>query len=202
MIIAMPNNQVVHRSDPKHAELTFRCSRRNCARRSCRSSRRSYSVQATTARAGDRGAVDGRTHAQLVGFKCLDLFASFGILSAGDPESEKSMPEFLNDPQINTKVDYLFVGPRHAREPADEPQRRVPPDPREARRQARLLHRRQRRPRLGDVEGSPARAAAAEPVSETVARIVGPAVRSVHGRRPHVVHRRIHMCEFAPRLFR
>jgi enterochelin esterase family protein len=45
-----------------------------------------------------------------VGFKALDLFASFGILSAGDPDSEKSTPEFLNDPQINQKVAYLFVG--------------------------------------------------------------------------------------------
>jgi enterochelin esterase family protein len=52
----------------------------------------------------------GGRHAQLVGFKALDLFASFGILSAGDPESEKSTPEFLNDPAINRKVDYLFVG--------------------------------------------------------------------------------------------
>lgn len=32
------------------------------------------------------------------------------MLSAGDPESEKSTPEFLNDPQINKKVDYLLVG--------------------------------------------------------------------------------------------
>ena len=52
----------------------------------------------------------GGRHAQLVGFKALDLFASFGILSAGDPESEKSTPEFLNDPATNKKVDYLFVG--------------------------------------------------------------------------------------------
>jgi enterochelin esterase-like enzyme len=52
----------------------------------------------------------GGRHAQLVGFKSLDVFRSFGILSAGDPESEKSTPEFLNDPAINAKVDYLFVG--------------------------------------------------------------------------------------------
>jgi hypothetical protein len=52
----------------------------------------------------------GGRHAQLVGFKCLDLFASFGILSAGDPESEKSTPEFLNDPNTNKKVDYSLLG--------------------------------------------------------------------------------------------
>jgi enterochelin esterase family protein len=52
----------------------------------------------------------GGRHAQLVGFKSLDLFRSFGILSAGDPASDTSTPEFLNDPAINQKVDYLFVG--------------------------------------------------------------------------------------------
>jgi enterochelin esterase family protein len=56
-----------------------------------------------------QGHAGGR-HAQLIGFKALDLFRSFGILSAGDPDSEKSTPEFLNDPDINGKVDYLFVG--------------------------------------------------------------------------------------------
>ena len=52
----------------------------------------------------------GGRHTQLVGFKALDLFASFGVLSAGDPQSETSMPEFLDDPAINTRVDYLLVG--------------------------------------------------------------------------------------------
>ena len=36
MIIAMPNNQVVHRGDPRHTELTFRCSRKNYDSRSSR----------------------------------------------------------------------------------------------------------------------------------------------------------------------
>ena len=49
-------------------------------------------------------------HAQLTGFKALDLFASFGVLSAGDPETEKSSAEFLNNPSTNKQVDYLFVG--------------------------------------------------------------------------------------------
>ena len=56
----------------------------------------------------------------MLGFKAMDLFASFGILSAGDPESEKSTPEFLNDPAINRKVDYLFVGlGTHENQPAN-----------------------------------------------------------------------------------
>jgi enterochelin esterase family protein len=32
------------------------------------------------------------------------------VLSAGDTEAEKSLATFLNDPAVNTRVDYLFVG--------------------------------------------------------------------------------------------
>ena len=45
-----------------------------------------------------------------VGFKSLDLFGSFGVLSAGDADAETSLAGFLNDPDVNRKVDYLFVG--------------------------------------------------------------------------------------------
>jgi enterochelin esterase family protein len=71
---------------------------------------KTYSTQANPHGRAIAGLSMGGRHAQLVGFKALDLFASFGILSAGDPDSEKSTPEFLNDPAINKKVDYLFVG--------------------------------------------------------------------------------------------
>jgi enterochelin esterase-like enzyme len=110
MIIAMPNNQVVHRSDPKHTELTFALFEKELRTHIVPLVESSYSVQATPHGRAIAGLSMGGRHAQLVGFKCLDLFRSFGILSAGDPESEKSVPEFLNDPQINAKVDYLFVG--------------------------------------------------------------------------------------------
>jgi len=52
----------------------------------------------------------GGRHTQFVGFKNLDLFASFGVLSAGDPDTEKVSASFLNDPQVTKKVRYLFVG--------------------------------------------------------------------------------------------
>ena len=52
----------------------------------------------------------GGRHTMFVGFKSLDLFGSFGVLSAGDVDSEKSIAGFLNDPDVNRKVDYLFVG--------------------------------------------------------------------------------------------
>ena len=110
MIIAMPNNQVVHRSDPKHTELTFSLFEKELRAHIVPLVEANYSVQATPRGRAIAGLSMGGRHAQLVGFKCLDLFRSFGILSAGDPDSEKSTPEFLNDPQTNSKVDYLFVG--------------------------------------------------------------------------------------------
>jgi enterochelin esterase-like enzyme len=110
MIIAMPNNQVVHRSDPKHTELTFKLFEAELRKHIIPLVEKTYSVQTDRRGRAIAGLSMGGRHAQLVGFKCLDLFASFGVLSAGDPESEKSTPEFLNDPETNKKVDYLFVG--------------------------------------------------------------------------------------------
>jgi enterochelin esterase-like enzyme len=110
MIIAMPNNQVVHRSDPKHTELTFPLFEKELRQHIIPVVDKAYSTQAGPNGRAIAGLSMGGRHAQLVGFKSLDLFRSFGILSAGDPESEKSTPEFLKDPAINQKVDYLFVG--------------------------------------------------------------------------------------------
>ena len=110
MIIAMPNNQVVHRSDPKHTELTFPLFEKELRQHIVPLVDKAYSTQADPHGRAIAGLSMGGRHAQLVGFKALDLFASFGILSAGDPESEKSTPEFLNDPATRKKVDYLFVG--------------------------------------------------------------------------------------------
>jgi enterochelin esterase-like enzyme len=110
MIIAMPNNQVVHRSDPRHTELTFKIFEQELRQNIVPLVEKNYSVQADRNGRAIAGLSMGGRHAQLVGFKCMDLFASFGILSAGDPDSEKSTPEFLNDPNTNKKVNYLFVG--------------------------------------------------------------------------------------------
>jgi enterochelin esterase family protein len=45
-----------------------------------------------------------------IGFRSLDLFANFGILSAGDTDAETSLKSFLNKPNVNDSVDYLFLG--------------------------------------------------------------------------------------------
>ncbi len=110
LIIAMPNNQVVHRRDPKHVELTFPLFEKELRQHIVPLVDKTYSTQANPHGRAIAGLSMGGRHAQLVGFKALDLFASFGIMSAGDPDSEKTTPEFLNDPAINKKVDYLFVG--------------------------------------------------------------------------------------------
>ena len=120
MIIAMPNNQVVHRSDPKHTELTFPLFERELRQHIIPFVDKTYTTQATAPGRAIAGLSMGGRHAQLVGFKSLDLFRSFGILSAGDPNSETSTAAFLNDPAINQKVDYLFVGlGTHENQPAN-----------------------------------------------------------------------------------
>ncbi|HQR32539.1 MAG TPA: alpha/beta hydrolase-fold protein [Blastocatellia bacterium] len=110
MIIAMPNNQVVHRSHPKHVELTFKLFDEELRKHIVPFIEQNYSVQANRKGRALAGLSMGGRHTQFVGFKSLDLFASFGVLSAGDVDTEKSSAEFLNDPAVNKKVDYLFVG--------------------------------------------------------------------------------------------
>lgn len=51
-----------------------------------------------------------------VGFNSLDLFANFGVLSAGDFTAEETLKDFLNDPKANDKIDYLFIGQGGAEE--------------------------------------------------------------------------------------
>lgn len=110
MIIAMPNNQVVHRSHPKHVELTFNLFGEELRKHIVPFVEKTYSVQTNRKGRALAGLSMGGRHAQFVGFKSLDLFASIGILSAGDVDTEKSSADFLNDPAVNKKVDYLFVG--------------------------------------------------------------------------------------------
>ena len=110
MLIVMPNNQVVHRSEPKHTELTFRAFDQELRQEIMPLVESQYRTVTDRHGRALAGLSMGGRHTQLVGFKALDLFASFGVLSAGDPDSEKSTPELLNDPAINSKVDYLLLG--------------------------------------------------------------------------------------------
>jgi enterochelin esterase family protein len=110
MVIVMPNNQVIHRSHPKHTELTFKLFEEELRKQILPFVEQNYSVRSDRRGRALSGLSMGGRHTQFVGFKCLDLFSSFGVLSAGDVDTEKTSADFLNDPEVNKKVDYLFVG--------------------------------------------------------------------------------------------
>ncbi len=110
MIIAMPNNQVVHRSDPNHTELSYKLFEEELRRQIVPFVDQNYPTRKDRRSRALAGLSMGGRHAQFVGFKCLDLFSSFGLLSSGDPNTETLNRDFLNDPSTNKKIDYLFVG--------------------------------------------------------------------------------------------
>lgn len=110
MIIAIPNNQVIHRNHPQHTELTFDIFEKELRNHVIPLVDKSYkTVKNPNGRAISGLSMGGR-HSMFVGFRSLDLFANFGILSAGDSNAKTTLASFLNDPNVNKKVDYLFVG--------------------------------------------------------------------------------------------
>lgn len=111
MIIAIINNQVVHRNHPKHADLTFDIMADELRKVIVPFVDKHYSTIANAHGRAISGLSMGGRHTMFSGMeRCLDLFASFGVLSAGDAEPEKTIPTFLNTKNINQKVDYLFIG--------------------------------------------------------------------------------------------
>lgn len=110
MIIAMPNNQVVHRSDPKHLEKTYKLFEEELRKQIVPFVDAHYSTVKDRKGRAISGLSMGGRHTEAVGFNAIDLFSSFGILSAGDLEPDKLNPAFFNDPKIKDKVDYLLVG--------------------------------------------------------------------------------------------
>jgi enterochelin esterase-like enzyme len=110
MVIVIPNNQVLHRSSPQHTELTFKLFEAEMRQHVVPLVEREYSVRREPKGRAISGLSMGGRHTMFVGLNSLDLFASFGVLSAGDVDSEKAIAKFLNDPDVNKKIDYLFVG--------------------------------------------------------------------------------------------
>lgn len=110
MIIAILNNQVIHRNHPRHAELTFDILEKELREHIIPLVDKNYSTVKTPHGRAISGLSMGGRHSMFIGFRSLDLFENFGILSAGDEEPETSLKKFLNDPKVNDKVDYLFVG--------------------------------------------------------------------------------------------
>jgi len=100
---------VVHHNHPKHAEPTLKVFEAGLRNHVIPLVESQYSVRRDSqGRARSCRWADLTT--QFAGFNSLDLFANFGVLSAGDVDSETSIAKFLNDPEVNKKVDYLFVG--------------------------------------------------------------------------------------------
>lgn len=110
MIIAIPNNQVIHRNNPKHTELTFDIFEKELRNHVVPLVDKNYNTIKTPKGRAISGLSMGGRHAMFVGFRSLDLFGSFGILSAGDVDAETSIGYFLNDTEVSKKVDYLFIG--------------------------------------------------------------------------------------------
>lgn len=110
MIIAMPNNQVIHRNDPKHLEKTYKLFEEELRKQIVPFVDTHYSTVRHRKGRAISGLSMGGRHTEAVGFNAIDLFSSFGILSAGDLEPEKLNPAFFSDPKIKDKVDYLLIG--------------------------------------------------------------------------------------------
>lgn len=117
MIIVMPNNQVVHRADPKHGDLTFSLFEQELRKAILPLVESAYNVRKDRKGRALAGLSMGGRHTLFVGLESgLDLFSSFGVLSAGDLNVEKMMPKFLNDPKANDKVDFLLLAQGKAEE--------------------------------------------------------------------------------------
>ena len=110
MIIAMPNNQVLHRSDPNHVDKTYKIFEQELRNEIIPFVDKTYSTINDRKKRAIAGLSMGGRHTQIVGLNNLDLFSSFGILSAGDLETEKMNAKFFADPEAKKKVDYLLVG--------------------------------------------------------------------------------------------
>lgn len=107
MIIVMPNNQMIHRSHPQHTDLTFKLIEREFKEVIIPFVESNYSVIKDRHARAISGLSMGGRHAQYVGLNNLDLFASIGLLSAA---IQVDQTPALKDPDINSKLDYFFVG--------------------------------------------------------------------------------------------
>lgn len=110
MLIVIPNNQIIHRNHPHHAELTFDLFERELREHVIPLVDDCYATRKESKGRAISGLSMGGRHSMFIGFRSLDLFANFGILSAGDTDPETTLQHFLEELQVNSMVDYLFVG--------------------------------------------------------------------------------------------
>lgn len=107
MIIVMPNNQVVHRGNPKHTELTFDLFDKELITQVIPYIDKHFSVKTDKHNRAIAGLSMGGRHAQVIGFNNPDKFGSIGILSAAE---SLTLTPAVNNKEFNSKIDYLFVG--------------------------------------------------------------------------------------------
>jgi enterochelin esterase-like enzyme len=108
MIIAIPNNQVIHRRDPNHTPRSFELFEEEMLKVVIPLLDENYSTMTTKHGRAIAGLSMGGRHAQIIGLNNLDVFGSIGMLSAA--ESLDLNPGVFEDPDLNNKIDYLFVG--------------------------------------------------------------------------------------------
>ena len=107
MIVCFPNDQMVTRSHPKHTELAFPLVERELLECVIPFVESHYSViRDKHARALSGLSMGGRM-TQYVALRNLDVFGSLGILSAAIDLSETPV---VNEPDVNDRIDYLFIG--------------------------------------------------------------------------------------------
>lgn len=108
MIVVIPNNQLVHRMNPKHTELSFPLTEREFTEAIIPFVESRYkAIQSPKGRAIAGLSMGGR-HAQYIGLRHMDLFGSIGLLSAALPLSDT--PVLLNPKKVNDSLEYFFVG--------------------------------------------------------------------------------------------
>jgi enterochelin esterase family protein len=107
MIVVFPNDQMVTRTHPKHTELAFPLMEEEYRKCIIPFIESKYNViKDRHARAISGLSMGGRL-SQYVGFRCLDLFGSFGLLSSAIDVKETPA---LYQKDINDQIDYLFLG--------------------------------------------------------------------------------------------
>jgi len=107
MIVVFPNDQMVTRNHPQHTELAFPLIEKELIQCVIPFVESHYScIKDRHARALSGLSMGGRM-SQYVGLRNLDVFGSIGLLSAAIDVSETPV---LQEKDVNSKIDYLFVG--------------------------------------------------------------------------------------------
>ncbi|MCF0177254.1 MAG: esterase [Bacteroidales bacterium] len=115
-IVVMPNNQVVHRNNPQHSELSFKMTEKELVEVVVPWVDAHYSTIKTNHGRALSGLSMGGRHTQYVGFRHPEVFGSLGILSAALQDADEkafgkddvAMGRDVN--ALKGKFDYIFIG--------------------------------------------------------------------------------------------